>query len=62
VRRPKEVVTDGEESLDNPRRVWVVRVGGVDGELRPWHCIYVYNIHIVYLLIVCKSVYAPLLN
>ena len=24
-------------------RVWVVRVGGEDGELRPWHCIYVYG-------------------
>ena len=26
---------------------WVVRVGGDDGELRPWHCIYVYRaVHI----------------
>ena len=24
--------------------VWVVRVGGDDGELRPWHYIYVYSI------------------
>ena len=24
--------------------VWVVRVGGDDGELRPWHYIYVYII------------------
>ena len=26
------------------RSVWVVRVGGDDGELRPWHYIYVYSI------------------
>ena len=25
-------------------RVWVVRVGGDDGELRPWHYIYVCSI------------------
>jgi len=24
--------------------MWVVRVGGDDGELRPWHYIYVYSI------------------
>ena len=24
--------------------VWAVRVGGDDGELRPWHYIYVYSI------------------
>ena len=24
--------------------LWVVRVGGDDGELRPWHYTYVYNI------------------
>ena len=24
--------------------LWVVRVGGDDGELRPWHYIYVYSI------------------
>ena len=24
--------------------LWVVRVGGDDGELRPWHLIYVYSI------------------
>ena len=24
--------------------LWVVRVGGNDGELRPWHYIYVYSI------------------
>ena len=26
------------------RALWVVRVGGDDGELRPWHYIYVYSI------------------
>ena len=26
------------------RKLWVVRVEGDDRELRPWHCIYVYNI------------------
>jgi len=26
------------------RTLWVVRVGGVDGELRPWHYMYVYSI------------------
>ena len=25
-------------------RVWVVRVGGDDGELRPWHYIYVFSV------------------
>ena len=24
--------------------VWVVGIGGHDGELRPWHCIYLYSI------------------
>ena len=23
--------------------MWVVRVGGDDGELRPWHCTHVYS-------------------
>jgi len=27
-----------------PSQVWVVWVGGDDGELRPWHYIYVYSI------------------
>ena len=27
-----------------PAGGWVVRVGGDDGELRPWHYIYVYSI------------------
>jgi len=26
--------------------VWVVRVGGDNGELQPWHCISVYSIEI----------------
>ena len=31
------------DSVAVPAR-WVVREGGDDGELRPWHCIYVYSI------------------
>jgi len=30
--------------VSTPRPLWVVRVGGVDGELRPWHYIYVHSI------------------
>jgi len=29
---------------ETDRTVWVVRVGGDNGELRPWHYIYVYSI------------------
>ena len=32
----------GAESL-SAHQVWVVWVGGHDGELRPWHFIYVYR-------------------
>ena len=28
----------------SPSRLWVVRVGGDDGELRPWHYIYICSI------------------
>ena len=29
--------------LQPPPPLWVVRAGGDDGELRPWHYIYVYG-------------------
>jgi len=33
-----------EEPAPGAGWVWVVRVGGDDGELRPWHYTYVYSI------------------
>ena len=55
---PAIVIFEGENQINMPglnlepcnpprtldRGLWVVRVGGDDGELRPWHYIYVYSI------------------
>ena len=34
----------GERRMCGRGGLWVVRIVGDDGELRPWHCIYVYSI------------------
>ena len=41
--RPNGSKNDPGITLEGPC-MWVVRVGGNDGELRPWHYIYVYSI------------------
>jgi hypothetical protein len=37
-------VREQREERGGEDLIWVVRVGGDDGELRPWHHIYVYSI------------------